>query len=366
MLSSYDTTIIQVFMYIDSMLDSFVFDGYTAMSKYVATIIVPLLTIHFALKGYRLILGTSDGSAKEFMASIMKVAFVLLVGLSWGWFSKYVVQGVTDIVNDASIAVLINARAKLPGHAVQALVGVVGPESLPVAIQSIFALVAKAGTYILQQGGFPAGWIGAFFIWLTGYAAIWSAAVEILLAKILLAMLFVLAPFCVCFRLFERTEGYFDKWVAGIVGSALVFIFVSLALSFAVAVIEWAMVNIVTHKGVGVSLSAAFGIGFCGFFAWKIISKMTHQAHAIAGAVCNDSGSSLMAGAVGGVVGGAVVAAKMPGRLNQLAKPHKDRINKAGAVLGRAGMAAGSKAWGSAVNVGGQALNRVRQWGGSK
>lgn len=139
------------------------------------------------------------------------------------------------------------------------------------------------------------------------------AVFELVLAKIMLAILFSTAPLFISFTLFKVTQGFFDRWLGACAGFGLLMIFVSSMLALALSIAQWAIADIYISHAVGLSLVGFVPVMIIGFIGVGILLKASQLAQSIGGTITTVSGSSLLAGVIGGAIGSSLSALKLPG-----------------------------------------------------
>ncbi len=152
----------------------------------------------------------------------------------------------------------------------------------------------------------------AILLWSFGYALILVAVFELVLAKIMLAVLFVTAPLFVGFTLFKPTHSFFDRWLGACVGFGLLMIFVSSMLGLALSVSQWAIAGTYADKATHMSLVGFVPVMLVGFIGVGIIMNSAQLAQSIGGTILTTSGSALLAGTIGGAIGGTLSALHAP------------------------------------------------------
>jgi len=202
------------------------------------------------------------------------------------------------------------------------------------AMQSVFIEFTKIGEWVWNRGSWHN--VGprftAVLIWGFGYAMILVAVFELVLAKIMMAVLLATAPLFVGFTLFKPTHGFFDRWLGACAGYALLTLFVSSMLALSLSIAQWAIAGTYLDKALNVSLVGFIPVMVVGFIGVGVILKAAQLAQAIGGTVTTSSGSALLAGTIGGAVGGAMAGLKIT---NHPFGPSR------GSTLGGAGKAGG-------------------------
>jgi type IV secretion system protein VirB6 len=305
MLPAYLTIIERLFTELDLLLNNFVFNGYSALANYLKTPLGLSIVLYIILMG----LSISQGWVKLAMGNLVKasikLAFIYMAAMNWGWFSHTVVDSLNKGVGEIGSVLVSATPVPIPHFAGEGING---------AMQSVLIEFTDIGNWIWNRGAWNniSPCFTAVLIWGFGYALILVAIFELVLAKIMLAILFSTAPLFISFTLFKTTHGFFDRWFGACVGFTLLMIFVSSMLALALSISQWAIADIYLSHAINVSLVGFVPVMIVGFIGVGILLKASHLAQSIGGSVSTASGSALLAGTVGGAVGSALTTIKMP------------------------------------------------------
>ena len=305
MLPAYLTIIERLFTELDLLLNNFVFNGYSALANYLKTPLGLSMVLYIILMG----LSISQGWVKLAMGNLVKasikLAFIYMAAMNWGWFSHTVVDSLNKGVGEIGSVLVSATPVPIPHFAGEGING---------AMQSVLIEFTDIGNWIWNRGAWNniSPCFTAVLIWGFGYALILVAIFELVLAKIMLAILFSTAPLFISFTLFKTTHGFFDRWFGACVGFTLLMIFVSSMLALALSISQWAIADIYLSHAINVSLVGFVPVMIVGFIGVGILLKASHLAQSIGGSVSTASGSALLAGTVGGAVGSALTTLKMP------------------------------------------------------
>lgn len=203
-----------------------------------------LATVYIAFYGVMFVGGMVQITMFDFVVRCIKIGFIatLMSGSAWYWFNITVVQffndGTDQFINAISSAVLGIAA---PANA--------GPFYV---IDAALTLMVSAKTAVTLMAMFftpPYGPIFGILLVLglsTFMKAILTAATTYLMALIVKALLFGLAPIFLSFVLFARTRYLFDGWLNQIVNATLQPIMLFTFLGFFITLIGVAISNIFT------------------------------------------------------------------------------------------------------------------------
>ncbi len=95
---SYMTVIEQLFVELNTVLNSYVFHGYTALAGYLKYPLGIAMTLYIALLGISITQGWVKLSMGNLTKSALKLALIYLAAMNWSWFS----QNIVALINHAS------------------------------------------------------------------------------------------------------------------------------------------------------------------------------------------------------------------------------------------------------------------------
>lgn len=267
MLPAYLTIIERLFTELDLLLNNFVFNGYSALANYLKTPLGLSMVLYIILMG----LSISQGWVKLAMGNLVKasikLAFIYMAAMNWGWFSHTVVDSLNKGVGEIGSVLVSATPVPIPHFAGEGING---------AMQSVLIEFTDIGNWIWNRGAWNniSPCFTAVLIWGFGYALILVAIFELVLAKIMLAILFSTAPLFIPFTLFKTTHGFFDRWLGACVGFALLMIFVSSMLALALSISQWAIADIYLSHAINVSLVGFVPVMIVGFIGVGILLKL--------------------------------------------------------------------------------------------
>ncbi len=302
---SYMTIVEKLFTELNVLLNDYVFHGYNALVAYLKVPLGLAMVLYIVLMGLSITQGWMKLSMGNLVKSSLKLGAIYLAIMNWGWFNHTVVGLISSGAGQIG-DVLVNATPLPLPHSTGG--GIYG------AMQSVLIEFTQIGTWVWDRGSSHAFGprFNALLIWGFGYALIMVALFELILAKIMLAVLFAIAPLFVGFTLFKPTQGFFDRWLGACVGFGLLTIFVSSMLTIALCFAQWAIAGTFADHAEHLSLVGFVPVMIVGFMGIGIILKAAQLAQSIGSAVTTSSGSSLLAGTIGGAVGSALSTVKMP------------------------------------------------------
>jgi len=322
---SYMTVIEQYFTELDLILNHYVFNGYSTLANHLKAPLGLAIVLLIVLFGISIMQGWLELSMGNVVKAALKIGFVYMLAMNWGIFSEWIVKGIEGGAGEIG-GWLVNATP-LP-NPIPHLAG----EGIDGAIQSVFIEFVKIGAWVWDKGSWHnyAPLITGMLIWGFGYAMLLVAIFEIVLAKVMLAVLFATAPLFITFTLFEKTRSFFDRWLGAIVGFSLLMIFVNAMLGLALSMAQWAIGGVYLDHALHITVVGFIPSMVVGFLGVGIILKAAQLAQSIGGTVSTSSGSELMGAAVGGFIGGSLAALRVPKKVMDTIKDSTRKIRGRG------------------------------------
>jgi len=300
----YTTIVVELFSELDTLLNHYIYNGYHNVAHALKLPLSIAITLYIVLMGIAINQGWTKLTFPELTKSAVKIALVYLFAMHWDVFSEYAVKGVTQSAM-ALGNILVNSNPlHLPHFGGAGLIG---------GLQSIMIEITKISVWTWHLGSFtsPSPYFTASLIWLFGYASLMIGIVEIVAAKVMLAVLFTTAPLFIAFTLFKPTQGFFDRWIGAIVGFAFVMIFVSAMLGLTITITQWAIGTTYIQHALGIKLIGFIPFMVVGIVGIVLIFKMAGMAQSIGGVVTTSSGSTMAASLVGSFIGSSLGASRL-------------------------------------------------------
>ncbi len=303
----YNTVIAKLFTEMDILLDSYVHEGYNALADHLREPLGVAVVLFIVLMGISISQGWVKLSMANFIKAAIKIGLIYTFAMNWSIFSEWIVGGIEGSAGQIGDWLVQATPLHIPSF-----VGL----NINEALQLVLTEFTETGQAIWKLGGINhfSPYFSAIVVWGFGYALVLVAVFEILLAKIMLAILFVTAPLFVCFTLFKITHPFFDRWLGAIVGFSLMIIFVSAMLGLALSITQWALVDIYASDAMDLTIVSFVPVIIVGFLGIGVILKAAQLAQSIGATVASTSGSELLAGTVGGFIGGGLALKRLFGR----------------------------------------------------
>lgn len=325
---SYMTMIEQLFTELDGLLTNYVFNAYQALAHFLQTPLALAIVLYIVMMGLSITQGWIKLSMGNLTKAAVKLALIYTAAMNWGWFSHYGVAVITRGAGEVSDVLIKATPIPIPHFAGTGING---------AMQSVMIEVTKIGAWVWDVGSWHnfGPRMTALLIWGFGYALLLVALFELVLAKIMLAILFATAPLFVSFTLFKPTHGFFDRWLGACVGSGLLMVFVSSMLALSLSITQWAIAGSYVSHATGITLVGFVPMMVVGFIGIGVILKAAQLAQGIGGTVTTTSGSALLAGTIGGAVGSGLTALKLS---KNTAGGALNAVRRGGGALGQLGV----------------------------
>jgi len=244
-------------------------------------------------------------SMGNFVKATFKVALIYVAVTQWSWVSEYFVGLVNQVVGGVGDALVTASPVHIPGMG-----GIDG------AMQEILIQFTKLGSTIFSGGGLS-NW-GAYFegmvVWGFGYVLIGVGLFEIILAKVMLAVLFVFTPLIVILCFFKPLQGTFDRWLGAIVGFALLQLFVTATLSLGLSLSYWWLAAHQIASAAHIGNYGTLPIIIIGMICIGFILKAAQLAQNLGGVVSTSAASAMVGGMVGGFMGSAAAGMGVLGK----------------------------------------------------
>lgn len=292
----YNTVVTGLVSQIDTLMVTFVHNGYNALASALKAPLTALGTLSIVLLGYGITQGFIKSPMKTLYIWILKMGLIMFFAMNWGNFSFYVVGLFDKGAGELSAAVMKANHAPIAG------------KSIADGLQSVFTDVFRVGMWTMKKSTLRNWWpvCTAFFIWISGIAVIAVALFEIIVAKILLSICLATAPLFVIFILFDKTRSFFDRWLGSVVGFSLVLIFVSMVIGLCISLIHASIAGYLPEEAASMDAMGWAPIFLVACFCIACLVQAANIAKHIGGA-CHTAGGPAMVGGVAGVAAAAAV-----------------------------------------------------------
>lgn len=291
---TYTNIVANILVEIDMLLHNFVYNGYAALADYLRVPLGIITALYITIFGYSIMMGWVRVSMGNFVKAVLKIGFIYLAVTSWSWVSEYGIGTANGVITRLGDALIGASPVHIPG-----IGGIDG------AMQTTLIQFTKLGSVVFDSGGLSnfGGWLGGIIIWVFGYLIVGIGLFEIILAKVMLAVLFVFTPLLVLFCYFKPFQSIFDRWLGAIIGFALLQLFVTAALTLALSLAYWWIALYIGESALDIGNYGTLPIVIVGIICIGLVWKAAHLAQNLGGIVSTSAASAMVGGMVGGAVG---------------------------------------------------------------
>ena len=288
---SYDNFVVNLANEIDGMTNHFVFDGYAALASFLKAPLGAMIVLYIVLMGYAMVRGLVKTPQQEFFKFAFRAGLIYMTAMNWDFFASYVRD--FFVVGSESIATtLMQGVHHSSGGSIN--------QSLQNVLNDIFIL----GGDLFEAGSFRklTPYFAGFMVLLSGSITVGLAFIEIVVAKLMLAVILCTAPLFIILTLFDQTKLFFDRWLGVLVGFALVLVFVSSVVGLCVHLLHWVASGMLTHPE---QLKAAIWVPIFIVAALCVIgiTEAASIGKSIGGAFGSSGGAAMVGGFIGGSLG---------------------------------------------------------------
>jgi type IV secretion system protein VirB6 len=209
---------------VDAAVDSVAQDGFISSASAVGDVITAGAILLLILLGINVVMQLRPMTFGSAFAFGIKISLVAIFAQSWDNFS--VIYGIATQVPDSV------------GASILALTGSGDEAGVYESLDNMVARITAYGDTIGDQAGWVFGAVlGAIFFVLSALFAAVTAGI-IAFAKIVFALMIVIAPFMIITSLFKPTQSLFEAWSRATIGYALMPVAAAGAAGIIVAIAE--------------------------------------------------------------------------------------------------------------------------------
>lgn len=190
----------QLFAIIDMALETYIYDTGYHMVQFVNPIFNNMMILWIVIWGYLCMTGQTNEPLKEGLFRIMRIGFILTLGLTLGIYMD----------------VVVNFFSKGPEEIAGVITG--SPSgSIAISLDQLLTKVFWIVGYCWDQAGVFDGNFGLYFLgfgfMLAGMVFLLPLAFFLMSAKIMTAVLLGLGPLFIVLLLFKGTQRFFESWL---------------------------------------------------------------------------------------------------------------------------------------------------------
>jgi type IV secretion system protein VirB6 len=303
----YSNVVVNFSNQVDTLTRNFIFNGYAALSNALAQPLAALSVLFIVLTGYGITRGIIKHPMSELVKFSIRLGIIYFFAMNWSHFSTYVMGLFIKGSSELSV-VLMKSSSLVP----QPLAG----DNIIKGLQSVFTEVIRAGAMTIKKTSFKnlGPLFSALMIYLSGIAVTGIALMELIVAKLMMSVCLVTAPFFITLTLFDKTRAFFDRWLGLLIGFSLVSIFVSSVVGLCMSLIHWTVSDYADGHSATIDSVGWIPICLISCFCVAALSQAAHIAKSI-GASCHTAGGSdMVTGMIGKAAGVGMIAKKLYGK----------------------------------------------------
>ena len=204
-----NTLIIYLFQWVELFLQHYIYQGYHAISHVITLPLGVAVSLYIAVYGYALATGIVSMRLGYFFQHLFRLSMMYLMATQWSYVSSWLVNGVYAITDGLAAAELSANPLHIPTAT-----------DIKTALQSTFTQINFIGNQLWRQGNLfsnPSPMLTGLLIWIEGTLLVAIGTCEILIAKMVLAILFTLTPAVALLTLWPALRSVFDRWIGAII-----------------------------------------------------------------------------------------------------------------------------------------------------
>jgi type IV secretion system protein VirB6 len=290
---TYNNFIIQLAGEIDKLTRHFVFDGYKALSSLLQAPLGSLIILYIVLTGYGITRGVIEKPQQELFRFAIRAGLIYMFAMNWELFSFYVrdlfIAGSETIGTKLMLA--LNHQGGLGS-------------SINQGLQSVLNEILKLGCDLFEAGSLrkPTPYFAGMMVFLSGSITLGLAFIEIVTAKLMMAIVLCTAPLFIILTLFDQTKPFFERWLGKLSGFSFVLIFVSGVVGLCVRLLHWVTSSFMTDS-TQVTAAIWIPIFIVACLCVTGISQAVCIGKSIGGSVCTSGGAAMVGGFIGSAIG---------------------------------------------------------------
>jgi type IV secretion system protein VirB6 len=225
-----------------------------------------------AIWGYMIMYGKADALVQEGFFKILRVTFILTLGLSSSYYMELIVT--TAKGSGAFIA------SSLTGNPI---------DNIALSLDTMMERVFAVASYAWEKAGILSGDFGMYIIALLvgigGAIVITYMSFLILSSKILTAGILAIGPIFFVLLLFDSTKRWFENWLGYLVNAVLMLILAVLFGNLCLHIIEILFDKITANNPDTATLATAVILTIVFFTAFMVLSQVPSIAAGLGGGV---------------------------------------------------------------------------------
>ncbi|MHA3320885.1 type IV secretion system protein [Legionella pneumophila] len=297
--TTYNNFMIQLANELDSIARTFVFDGYSALSSVLQAPLASMIVLYIILKGYAVARGLIEQPQQELFRFSIRVGLIYLFAMNWDFFSSHV----CDLFISGSETIATKLMLAIHKHGLG--------NSINQGLQNVLNEISMLGCDLFEAGSLRklTPYFAGMMVFLSGSITVGLAFIEIVIAKLMMAVLLCTAPLFILFTLFEQTKSFFERWLGVLAGFSFVLILVSSVVGLCVHLLHWVTASFTTTDN-PVTAAIWIPIFIVACLCVMGILQAVNIGKSIGGSVCTSSGAAMVGGLIAGSLGAGSLAKK--------------------------------------------------------
>ncbi len=297
MIPTYDHVVLSVLSEVDELLQDYIFNGYSAISNFLRAPLGVIAAMYLVILGYGIAAGWVQMQVGYFIKVCIRIGLIYMAVTQWSWVSQYFVNAINQAIGGMGDAIIAASPVRIPGV-----------DGIDGAMQEVLIEFTKLGSLLFQIGGWTnlGAWLDGILVWAFGYILIAIALFQIILAKVLLAILFIFTPLMALCCFFKSFHGVFDRWLGAIVSVALLQLFVTAALTIGLSMGYWWVSEHVGQQALQIGNFGTLPIIIVDVISIGMIFKAAELAYSIGGIAMTSSSHAMLGGMVGSMIGASI------------------------------------------------------------
>ncbi len=298
----YTTLVTDLLQKADHFVTSYVYAGYHSLALFVGVPVGLVTALYLVVLGVGIALGSVKVDVRTFTKSCIKIGIIYTVIFNWSFISYYFIGLVNAMIGGAGDALIAANPFHLPASG-----------GLNGAMQATLNDFIQIGNSLFSIGGIHniGALIDGVIILGFGMLIVGIGLLELILAKVMLAILFVFTPLMVFGTYFQWGQSVFYRWFQAIIGMGLMQLFVVAALVFAITLSYAWIAPQLTHPALNIGNIGTLPLVILGILSLALVIKAALLAQNLGGVVASSAATAMLAGMIGYAVGNAVKAAML-------------------------------------------------------
>lgn len=328
----YDNFVVNLAGEVDKLTNHFVFDGYSALASLLKAPLGALIVLYIILTGYAIARGIVERPQQELFKFALRAGVIYTMAMNWDFFSSHMRD--LFVSGSESIATtLMQAVHKQPMGG-----------SINQGLQNVLNEILKLGADLFEAGSLRklTPYFAGMMVFLSGSITVGLAFIEIVIAKLMLAVTLCTAPLFIIFTLFDQTKTFFDRWLGVLAGFSFVLIFVSSVVGLCIHLLHWVTTGILSGNPAQLTAAIWVPIFIVACLCVMGITQAVAIGKSIGGSLCTSAGTSMVSGFIAGSIGALSISKNTlnkPGRFARQGANHASTLLEKSRQMGSSGKA---------------------------